>query len=67
MSTSTDPLVKLTWREADQLAELLADACTQVVVFGHDPRVGVRLRQAITFLLLRKRFGMSVTMTGDHQ
>jgi hypothetical protein len=67
MSTRARPLVELTQREADQLAELLADACTQVVVFGHDPLVGTRLREAITFLLLRKRFGMSVTMTGEHQ
>jgi hypothetical protein len=57
--------VELSRREADELAELMSDACTQVVVFGRDLTTAARLRQAITFLRLRHRDGLTLKLTGE--
>jgi hypothetical protein len=57
--------VELSRREADELAELLLDACTQVIVFGRDLAVAARLRQAAVFLRLRHRGGLTLKLTGE--
>jgi hypothetical protein len=57
--------VELSRREADELAELMSDACTQVAVFGRDLTVTARLRQAIIFLRLRHRDGLTLKLTGE--
>jgi hypothetical protein len=62
---SAGPGVGLSRREADELAELLLDACTQVIVFGRDMAVAARLRQAAIFLRLRHRDGLTLKLTGE--
>jgi hypothetical protein len=57
--------VRLSRREADELAELLLDACTQVAVSGRDMTVAARLRQAVIFLRLRHRDGLTLKLTGE--
>jgi hypothetical protein len=57
--------VELSRREADELAELLSDACTQVIVFGRDLAVAAKLRQAAVFLRLRHRDGLTLKLTGE--
>ena len=57
--------VELTRREADELAELMSDACTQITVFGPDLTVAARLRQAAVFLQLRHRDGLTLELTGE--
>jgi hypothetical protein len=57
--------VELSRREADDLAELLLDACTQVAVFGRDLAVAAKLRQAAIFLRLRHRDGLTLKLTGE--
>jgi hypothetical protein len=62
---SAGPGVELSRREADDLAELLLDACTQVAVSGRDLAVAARLRQAAVFLRLRCRDGLTLKLTGE--
>jgi hypothetical protein len=62
---SAGPGVELSRCEADELAELLSDACTQVIVFGRDLTVAARLRQAAVFLRLRHRGGLTLKLTGE--
>ena len=47
------------------LAELMSDACTQVIVFGRDLAVAAKLRQAVVFLRLRHRDGLTLKLTGE--
>ena len=56
---------ELSRREADELAGLMSDACTQVVVFGRDLALAARLRQAAVFLRLRHRDGLTLKLTGE--
>ncbi len=65
MSAGPGRPVELSRREADELAELLLDACTQVIVFGRDLAVAARLRQAAVFLRLRHRGGLTLKLTGE--
>jgi hypothetical protein len=65
VSAGPGQAVELSRREADELAELMTDACTQVVVFGRDLTVAARLRQAIIFLRLRHRDGLTLKLTGE--
>jgi hypothetical protein len=62
---SAGPGVERSRREADELADLLSDACTQVTVFGRDLAVAARLRQAVIFLRLRHRDGLTLKLTGE--
>ena len=65
MSAGPGRPVELSRREADELAELISDACTQVVVFGRDLAVAAKLRQAVIFLRLRHRDGLTLKLTGE--
>jgi hypothetical protein len=62
---SPGPAAGLSRREADELAELMSDARTQVIVFGRDLAVAARLRQAAIFLRLRHRDGLTLKLTGE--
>lgn len=65
MSARPGRPVELSRREADELAGLMSDACTQVVVFGRDLALAARLRQAAVFLRLRHRDGLTLKLTGE--
>jgi hypothetical protein len=62
---SAGPGVELSRREADELAELMSDACTQVIVFGRDLAVAAKLRQAPIFLRLCHCNGLTLKLTGE--